>query len=319
MSIEPVSIGLSGEPAAKHMSFHSANRAILSGFPRRDVAVPGMSGKGEMYSCGEAMWKEKWNRAFETRDREAVATVLPEILDTLEASTDPSEKASFLLAAATCHAILGNQESVRRCLDEARRLAPEDDTAFWMNAELQEALWHSNEGSNEQSLAILDLLLSDFADELKQPQFRYLYEKAQFARGLALADLERFRDARPVLEEAESFDLIEGDRGLLFFDLGACHLVSDEDASALHCFLEAKRIGLGPAWQATLHFYIGRAYYRLKDYSKAKLEFLECERCLKSGIPGPATSDLYKLLAYSCSGLGQNAEAEMYSRLAKPA
>lgn len=265
-------------------------------------------------------WNESWNRAFETGDRTLAANVLPAILDSINSPTDPSGKASGFLAVVTCYAILGNQREVRHYLDQAERIAPTDDAGLRMHIQFGEAMWLRDESRLDECLTVLNRMLATLPELKSDPQFRYLYEKAQYARGAVLAQVEKLAEALPILEEARFFNLTEGDKAILYFHLGACYLFLKEDyKSALELFLNANKIGLGPNWQAAWHYYSGRAYYRLKDYTSAKREFLKTEEYIKSGLPGPESSDLYKLLAYSCKGLRQTAEAEMYSRLSRPA
>lgn len=205
-------------------------------------------------------------------------------------------------------------------MDEARSVAPDNDAVFQMNADFMDASWHSNKGDFEPTLTILDRLLEHYRNEISEPQLRYLYEQVQVLRGIVLAELQRLADALPLLEQARSFDLVEEDKALLYFHLGSCYLFVTEDyQAAQQAFVEAEKVGLAENRQAGLHYYVGYAYYLLKDYANAKREFLKAEEYLKSGLPGPVAEDLYKLLAYSCKGLRQTAEAEMYSRLAKPA
>ena len=261
-------------------------------------------------------WNEKWSEAFERREPTAAARVLPGILAAVQ-QTSGIEKAYALLAASTCQAIIGREAEARRYLDEVRRIAPPEDAILHMHADFLDASWHSNRGEFEESLVILDRLLSLYGEKLNDPQLRYLYEQVKFSQGIALAELQKLAKARPLLEEARSFDLVEGDRALLYFHLGTTYLFLSQDyKSALGAFEEAKKIGLGENWHAAWHYYVGRSYYRLRDYASAKQEFLKAEEVMKSGLPGPESSEFYQLLAYACKGLRQSAEAEMYSQLA---
>jgi|SRR5215469_1759952 len=265
------------------------------------------------------MWNKAWNQAFETRDPQVVTSVLPEILSAASSTSNLQERAYSLLAAATCYAILGDQTLARRTLDEAKTVAITGDRIFEAHADFQEALYRGSQGHSQASLEILDRVLTEYAQELKQPELRYLYEQALFSKGISLAQLRRCDEARQFLTKARDFDLAHHDRAVLEFHLGECFLMANEDESALRSFVTAKSIGLGAEWQAMLYYYIGRAHYRLKQYRLAKHELLESEKHLKVGIQAPSAPDLYKLLSYCCLALHQDAEAEMYSRLAKPA
>jgi len=262
------------------------------------------------------MWDEKWNAAFESRNPQTARKVLQEITNAVEYSNDPEQKASFLLAAAGCNAILKNYEQMRSCLESARRIAPGGNPFFDVDADFLEALWYTNQGYFEEGLSRLDQVLKNYGEDLKRVHFRSLYEQVQFARALALTELEKFDQACPTLEEARSFDLSESDQAILQFQLGVCYLASNNNEAALNCFRRAAEIGVEPTHEAALHYYLGRVYYRLKDYGNAKKDLLASEECIKRGLPGPAPGDLYKLLAYSCMGLREKSEAEMYSRLA---
>jgi len=248
-----------------------------------------------------------------------LARVLEEILATTQASADDIEKPYFLLAASSCQAVLGKGEQARFLLDQAKRIAPKDDPIFRMHAEFEEAALCSEEGHAEKAVGMFDQMSSDFSEQLEDPQFRYLYEKLQSAKGAALARLQRFNEARPLLEAAKSFDLIDADRSELLFNLGTCYLAAEEHEAALNSFLEARRIGLAKNWLGTWHYYVGTIHYRTGNYNAAKEELLESERLLNSGVSGPSTSGLYELLTFTCRALGQIADAEIYSRMARPA
>jgi Flp pilus assembly protein TadD len=58
-----------------------------------------------------------------------------------------------------------------------------------------------------KSLEILNRLLTEYAQELNQPDLRYLYEQAQFSKGIALAQLRRCDEAVDLLITARAFDL----------------------------------------------------------------------------------------------------------------
>lgn len=135
-------------------------------------------------------------------------------------------------------------------------------------------------------------------------------EMAQARRGFLLADLGRWKEALPILEEAESF---EGRRSEILFYLGHCYVSGGDYSKAKGKIIEALRLGLPRNLEFRAHCELGMAYYRLKDYAQAKLEF---ERCATNGDPEYIKqAQIWMRLENTCRYLGLKEDADRYASL----
>ena len=79
-------------------------------------------------------------------------------------------------------------------------------------------------------------------------------------------------------------------------------------------FERANALGVEEDWQAAFHYYYGYTLYELKEFQRAKREFI---LCLQSGPSGPELSLRYSMLAATSRKLGEVSEARVYEEKAK--
>jgi tetratricopeptide (TPR) repeat protein len=268
---------------------------------------------------------ERFLKACELREdgrlREAI-----DVFRTIAQNTeDPVDKAGVLLNVATTLKVLGEYDQAREQLEVARTLMVSSNdphavarrdhrvSQLEVSIEFDDADILSHEGKIEEALAKFDLLLKKHEQRLKEPEFRESYEMIQSRRGFILADLGRSKEALPILEEAESF---EGRKAEIRFYLGHCYLADHDYSRAKEKFVEALKIGLYLRLEYRAHHELGIAYYGLKEYAQAKLEF---EKGAEKADPEYIQqAKIWKWLENTSRTLGLKDEADRYSKLAIP-
>jgi tetratricopeptide (TPR) repeat protein len=146
-----------------------------------------------------------------------------------------------------------------------------------------------------------------------------MYEFVQVQRAFTLMHLDRKLEARPLLEAATKFDLDaeeidEGVRSYVHCHLGRCYAELSLYQLAREQFEQANALGVSEDWKPTFHYYYGYTLYELKEYRRAKREFIIC---LQSGSPGPEARLRYLMLAETSRKLGEYSEARAYEERAK--
>jgi hypothetical protein len=253
-------------------------------------------------------------KAIERDDPDLARMALLEIERLLRRSTDRNERAYLLFSRASCHGILGDfieaRRQLRLVLDESR-----DDPETKLTFDFNSCLLFQREGRFFEALEKLTEVLSVHSEQLRRPEWRFIYEDIQQRRSFLLVTLSSFQDALPLLREVLSFALDKETRSKALCSLGLCHLKLKDYEPARDCLLEAIALGLTTEWKGQAHFYLGIAYYYSETAQEAKREFLLCEQ-LASVYDLPII-DIYGWLSAIAKRLGETSESERYARLGR--
>lgn len=228
-------------------------------------------------------------------------------------SKEPLEKANYLIEEAECHRQLREFERASECVTKARELASSDVIAS-LQIRYFEATLLISQDKCEEGLDVLSTILRDHSKELQHGEGCELYEEIQIQRGFTLMHLERYADARPLLEEATTFALPANRRSDVQCHLGLCYFKLGFYADASLQFQQAETIGISDEWVSTFHYYWGYTLYEVGEFAVARRQLL---LCLQSGASGPPRSYAYKLLAAICRKAGDRKQARMYEKMAK--
>jgi tetratricopeptide (TPR) repeat protein len=170
-----------------------------------------------------------------------------------------------------------------------------------------------NGGEQNRALAMSEEFMTQFRNELSQSEYRGDYEMAQARRGILLAQLGNYRDATPILEEAEMFH--EPFNSAAHWNLGSCYYSARNYAKAISTLKGSIDAGIPDDLAFTTYCYLGRAHYHLREYMQAKRNL---EKTVEVGTAEDIKEyDVYHWLDFACQGLGLIDEANLYSRLAK--
>src|SRR5208282_6377078 len=175
-------------------------------------------------------------------------------------------RAMILLNESTCLCQSGNTAGARECWLEASALVPEDSD-FRPSIEVQEDFILVTEDKTREALDVLDRIAAKYGRVLARGDRRDLYERIQINRGSHLVYLGRFSDARPLLEEALSFEeTMKGAR--FYYDLGLMYYHLDQLLLSKTHFENALRMGLANGWAGQAHYYLGVIYTGEEAFAK---------------------------------------------------
>src|SRR5438477_11758433 len=263
--------------------------------------------------------------ACELVDEGKYSEAYNEFIQLAENTPDTRARAWPAIYAANTLQRLGEEEAATAQLSAARTLiethrssSPATNEVFaaaesFLDFEDANLLWLRG-GSLEGALSRFDAALKKHELALKDPRARGLYEAIQIRRAFILADLGRWKESLPLLEEIKSPQ--EYTEGVAFY-LGHCYLAAHDHIRAEQKLTEALRLGgLPHSLEYRAHCELGMAYYQLQDYRQAKRELEKCaakadESYLKGGT-------IWKYLEATCRALKLKDEADHYASLARP-
>ena len=180
--------------------------------------------------------------------------------------------------------------------------------------EFNEAVIYWEERKFKESFGVLNKMLKDYSELLSTPDFRDLYEMIQQRRAILLAEFDRPREARLLLEEALSFQLDAEDKSKLLYYLGVALYNLGDKLGAKTRFLEAPQGRPDDYASISSRFYLGVIYLEEGAYGKALQEFEWVEP--RVGLTGIPKDRIYGWLAKAYRITGNTSEAERYEKLA---
>lgn len=196
---------------------------------------------------------------------------------------------------------------------EAKQLATGNQHASAV-VDLFRATTLLEQGSSEQGLDALAVVLSEYSTWLATAEGRAMYEFIQVQRAFSLMRLGRNTEARPLLEEAEEFPLDAEVRSDVHCHLARCYHELCLYPLARGQFERANALGVSEEWQSAFHYYYGYTLFELREFQRAKREFI---LCLQSGPSGPEPALRYLMLAATSRRLGEHSEARAYEERAE--
>ena len=170
------------------------------------------------------------------------------------------------------------------------------------------------QGHREEGLQALSSILVKYEEWLKTVEGRPLYEAVQVQRAFSLMHLQKNLEAKSLLEEATKFDLDEEVRSDVHCHLGRCYHELALYTLAREHFEKVSALGVSEEWKAVFHYYYGYTLYELKEFQRAKREFI---LCLQSGPSGPEPALRYSMLAATSRKLGEHSEAASFEERVK--
>jgi tetratricopeptide (TPR) repeat protein len=246
-----------------------------------------------------------------------------EFIQLAEDTSDPIEKAWPLAYAANALDALGQQEAAtiqlnaaRSLLDKHRPPNPTKDEKFaaaecfldFVDANL---FWRGG-GNKQAALDRFDVALKK--NKIALEDSGSFQEAFLIRRAFILADLGRWNEALPVLEEIKSPE--EYREGVAYY-LGHCYLASGDYERAQEKLTEALKLGgLPTRLEYLAHFELGATYYHLQDYEKAKHELEKATE--QADANSFKQSNIWKWLEMTCRALGLQGEADFYARRSRP-
>lgn len=280
------------------------------------------------------MDEQRFLNACRLREDRNFAQAYNEFIWLAESSVDPLDKAGALLHAANTLEMSGKTEAAATELSAARALIEqyrparsqgdekfaavelfldyEDANLAWLRGEnLQATISRFEAVTKKHSL---ESASNKDSRKPKNLYSRNFYESIQIRRAFILADLGRWEVALPILEEIKSPQ--EYEEGVAYY-LGHCYLAAHDYIRAEQKLTEALRLGnLPTSLQYRAHCELGMTYYNLRDYTKARVRFLEGAQLADSAFI--KEWEIWRWLELTCRALGLRTEAEQYARMANP-
>ena len=237
---------------------------------------------------------------------------LPNTIIPTSDRNDPLYRIAILLQDANRQQSAGHFRDAELSIVEARRLA-QGNTQALAEIDFFCALSLLEQDKRNDGVQALSAMLTQHKTWFNAPEGRDLYELIQVQRALSLIHLERKEEARPLLEEAVTFQLDSEARSNVHCHLGRCYHEASLYTLAREQFERADALGVSEEWKPSFHYYYGYTLYELKEFQRAKREFI---LCLQSGSPGPEESLRYGMLAATTRKLGEHSEARSYEKKA---
>ena len=173
------------------------------------------------------------------------------------------------------------------------------------------------QGNREQGLHALASMLTEYSEWLGTAEGRDMYEFIQVQRAFSLMHLGKFLEARPLLEQATQVELDGEVMGDVHCHLASCyHELSLYGLAKEQCE-RADAFGVRQEWQPSFRYDYGHTLYELKEFQRAKREFILCLQSGQSGPSDPAPALRYSWLAATCRKLGELSEARAYEERAR--
>jgi len=256
---------------------------------------------------------ERYQKALALEDSGREEEAIRELRAMAEEAIDPDEKAAHIFGEAVCLLRLGRLDEARKCNRRAADVSVSD--GMRARTDSCEAVTYWEERKFKESFDVLNKMLKDYSGLLSTPDFRDLYEMVHQRRAILLAEFGRQREARPLLEEALSFQLDADDKALLLYYLGVALYKLGDKPGAKTRFLEALQGRPDDYGSISSRFYLGVIYSEEGAYGKALQEFGRVE--LKVSLTGIPKGRVYGWLARTYRLSGNAREAEKYEKLAR--
>jgi tetratricopeptide (TPR) repeat protein len=231
-------------------------------------------------------------------------------LDELESEcSDPEDKVLLLLSISNCLGRLKRYPEARQPLEKAFGLVGEHShlhprIAFkYAYIDIYLRNWKG-------ALIKLDAILKESGDTLRLPENDDLLGLIRSGRGVVLAEMRRYREALPLLEQAV---VANPEDPVILTYLGACYFDVKELGRSKECFVKALKLELDSSYRHKAHYFLGSIYYAQGNFAWAKQEF---EESLKQGEDGEfADANVYEYLRRASQSLGLESEVDRYSEL----
>jgi tetratricopeptide (TPR) repeat protein len=226
---------------------------------------------------------------------------------------DPRKKVAYQFEEARRLREQGKFREAEALMVDAKQLVAADVQAC-AEIDLFRVMSFLEENRQEEGLRNLSAMLIEYADWFETPDGRDVYELVQIQRAFSLMHLQRNPEARPLLEEAMQFQLDAEVRSDVHCHLGRCYHELSLYILAKEQFDRADTLGVSEGWQPAFHYYYGYTLYELREFQRAKREFI---LCLQAGPSGPEPALRYSMLAATSRRLGEHSEARGYEERAK--
>jgi tetratricopeptide (TPR) repeat protein len=202
-------------------------------------------------------------------------------LDVLSNGLKPKERAVALYWKVRCWSSLSEVEKARVSLEEALALVDEHDP-LRICLKLESALLLRTEKGPDKAALEIRFLLDSYAEELKTPDFFWVYVQAKTDLGNCLVLAGHYAESIKELEEALSLQDQPLSRYYIYFWLGVAHHQLSEIERAKDDFENAVNEAQFTPEQGVFSYYPARIQYELALISYKQHRYNDAARHLES-------------------------------------
>ena len=222
-------------------------------------------------------------------------------------STNEGDNEAVLFAIAHCLRNLHRYEDARHYVTKVYATLNEANPTYpyvmFLEASIDEDTHHF-----EKALSKFDRILEKYPAIHTDPHYDELKISIPGMRGITLAGLKRYSEARTLLENAVR-DAYWKERTLFY--LGACCYELRDFAQARRYLTESLTLDMIPSYKTIARFYLAMTYLAQRKFAAARDEF---EWCFRHQDEATMRQDhLIKGLVRALEGLGLYDEAKRYS------
>jgi tetratricopeptide (TPR) repeat protein len=263
------------------------------------------------------MDQTRFEKAVALRNAGRITEAIQEFRSMQEATSDPNEKAAFMLGEVRCYGELGRVADAERVLAGIPELAP-NDVELRFHVSLMAAYVAAQGGKHEKAILQFQELLGQYADLLQTADYRDSYEDIQQRRAFSMVHLRRYEDALPILKEASSsFSTLTGeDQQEIHLYLGTCYAELQEDRLAKEEFLRTIDFALKNSVEAQARYNLGVVAFLDGAFAQARHQLESILETYPGEIPNVSRKDVYFQLSRTYHYLGDKENATHYKKLA---
>jgi len=251
----------------------------------------------------------KYQETLRLEESGKMEAALSELKKLIGTSEDAVENYLIFIGIASClgrlHQYVQAREYIGNSYAVLGKNNPYYPSAMFMDASIEEQA-----GNCERSLAILDSIIEQYPEVLTAPDYEDLKIKVLSMRGIVLTGLERYKEARPLLELAVDKDF--GKKRTLFY-LGLCCYYLGDLPNVQRYMREALALDLNPQYALSTHYYLAMAYLWQEKNAWAGQEFEWCLLHIEAG--GVRRDYVINGLVRTSEALGQKDDAQRYSKM----
>jgi tetratricopeptide (TPR) repeat protein len=232
------------------------------------------------------------------------------VLFTLEGtSSNSSDNAAIYLSIAKCLGELQRYAEARKYVAKAYEILPATSELYpyvvFIDASIE-----AGTGNFQRALSKLDSISQEYPAVLSDSFYVDLRIDLAGMRGIALTELKRYSEAKPLLQVAVNGGYWK--EGTLFY-LGVCCYELHDFTNAEQHLTESLSLKMTPGFEVIARLFLAMTYLGLRQFEAARREF---EWCYEHQHEAPMSQDhLVGGLVKALEGLGLHEEAKRYSAL----
>lgn len=277
----------------------------------REVAVRPLTFPSSYSKISLPVDWDHYNELIASRNAGAIEETAAELAQLAEAEPDVAIRAVVLMELANSFVLLNRFSDARDKLSDASKVVGPDHQIY-LRIVLAMAVVDTHACEWKSALCKLDALVKDHDFALRSDENSDVLEEVTRNRGIVLVEMERFQEARPLLDASRA---VAYQRERTLCSLGMANFALKDFNAAQRDFEELLSLAPKSVFQAYAHYYLGKIFYQRGQLARAKSALEECLACPDRGkVPDKV---VLQGLIYCSQGLNLNSDATRYSEMLK--